>query len=306
MPPSPEARRWLSERSAARPAKLAAGGDRFALGDYGLGLFHHDVSESAIALADDDELGEACLGSLLCFLDCARPDGCVHRIELPHKARDPEPAKPVIAQLALRVLEGLGERALKRFETERVLPRVLAFLRYLERTHVGLHGLFLTPSARASGFDSDSDHGRHARAERGGAGHQRVHGPRVPGGGGARAQNGPRGGRRAAGREGRSAPRAHGDTALPRRRARGRLRGPALEARQRAVGGRGRRPPRSGRGDAPDRVLDEPLAALRRDPLARAGRGHDPRVSSIRTATSGRPASVRSRRTAPSSTRPRG
>ncbi len=155
MPPSAEGARWLAERAAGRKGELPPGGDRFALGDYGLGLFHHDVSESAIALARDEELVEACFGSLLCFLDCARPDGCVHRIELPHKARDPEPAKPVIAQLALRTLEGLGAAGLARFDEARVLPRVLAFLAYLEETHVGLHGLFLTPSARASGFDSD-------------------------------------------------------------------------------------------------------------------------------------------------------
>lgn len=155
MPPSDEGARWIAERAAGRPGELPAGGDRFALGDYGLGLFHHDVSESAIALAREPDLAEACFGSLLCFLDCARPDGCVHRIELPHKTRDPEPAKPVIAQLALRALDGLADDGLARFEEHRVLPRVLAFLDYLERTHVGLHGLFLTPSARASGFDTD-------------------------------------------------------------------------------------------------------------------------------------------------------
>jgi putative isomerase len=155
MPPSAEGRRWLEARAGGRDERLP-GGDRFALGDYGLGLFHHDVSEAAIALAsEDEELAEACFGSLLCFLDCARPDGCIHRIELPHKTRDPEPAKPVMAQLALRALEGLGDDGLERAAEERVLPRLLAFLDYLERTHVGLHGLLLTPSARASGFDSD-------------------------------------------------------------------------------------------------------------------------------------------------------
>lgn len=155
MPPSPEGARWLAERAARERGALPEGGDRFALGDYGLGLFHHDVSESAIALAREPDLVEACFGSLLCFLDCASPDGCVHRIELPHKTRDPEPAKPVMAQLALRALEGLGEGGLARFDEHRVLPRVLAFLDYLERRYVGLHGLFLTPSSRASGFDSD-------------------------------------------------------------------------------------------------------------------------------------------------------
>jgi len=153
MPPSLEGARWLAERRSGSPTALPAGGDRFALGDYGLGLFHHDVSESAIALAREPELKDACLGSLLCFLDCASDDGCIHRTELPHRVRDSEPAKPVMAQLALRVLDGIGDEA--RLDEHDVLPRLLAFVGYLERTHVGAHGLFLTPSARASGFDSD-------------------------------------------------------------------------------------------------------------------------------------------------------
>lgn len=156
MPPSVEGARWLAaQRAGSQRDDTPAGGDRFALGDYGLGLFHHDVSESAIALAREPELAEACLGSLLCFLDCASADGCIHRTELPHRTRDAEPAKPVMAQLALRVLEGDGARLDERFDEHRVLPRLLAFIDYLERTHVGAHGLFLTPSARASGFDSD-------------------------------------------------------------------------------------------------------------------------------------------------------
>jgi putative isomerase len=149
MPASPQVAAWMRGEAEVTD-------DRFLVGDYSLGLFHHDVSEMAIALAPrGGELAEACFGSLLCFLDCAAPSGCVHRTELPHKARDPEPAKPVIAQLALRAVEGLGAEGLERADAQRVLPRVLAFLAYLERETVGLHGLFLTPSARASGFDSD-------------------------------------------------------------------------------------------------------------------------------------------------------
>lgn len=153
MPPSAEGARWLAAQRSGAPSEVPPGGDRFALGDYGLGLFHHDVSESAITLAREPELVEACFGSLLCFLDCASADGCIHRTELPHRTRDFEPAKPIMAQLALRVLEGLGDAA--RFDEHDVFPRLLAFIRYLESTHVGAHGLFLTPSARASGFDSD-------------------------------------------------------------------------------------------------------------------------------------------------------
>jgi len=127
---------------------------RFAIGDYAGGLFHHDVSESAIETCRDPELAEACFGSLLCFLDCAEPSGCIHRIELPHRARDPEPAKPVMAQLALRCVDGVAD-GLARAERHAVLPRLLAFVDYLEHRATGLHGLLLTPSPRASGFDSD-------------------------------------------------------------------------------------------------------------------------------------------------------
>ena len=128
--------------------------NRFAIGDYAGGLFHHDVSESAIENCRDAELAEASFGSLLCFLDCAEPNGCIHRIELPHRVRDPEPAKPVMAQLALRAIDGIDD-GLARAERHRVLPRLLAFVDHLERRTTGLHGLLLTASARASGFDSD-------------------------------------------------------------------------------------------------------------------------------------------------------
>lgn len=127
---------------------------QFLSGDYAGGLFHHDVSESAIELCRDPELAEACFGSLLCFLDCASPDGRIHRIELPDRVRDAEPAKPVMAQLALRATAGV-ENGLARAERHAVLERLVAFVDHLERETTGKHGLLLTPSARASGFDSE-------------------------------------------------------------------------------------------------------------------------------------------------------
>lgn len=153
MPPSEAGALWLAARASRVDAELVS--DGFRIGEYGLGLFHHDVSESAIALARDEELVRACYGSLLCFLDCADADGCVHRTELPHRTRDHEPAKPVMAQLALRAIDALGEDGLASADRDGVLPRLLAFIAYLERTHVGAHDLFLTPSSRASGFDND-------------------------------------------------------------------------------------------------------------------------------------------------------
>ena len=130
----------------------SSSGDGFQSGDYSLGLFHHDASEASIELLRHPALQEGAAGSLLCLLDCADPNGRVHRAELCHKAREAEPSKPVIAQYALRSAKAMGpEWALK----HDVLPRVLAFLRYLELEYTGLHGLFLTHSSLQSGFDSD-------------------------------------------------------------------------------------------------------------------------------------------------------
>jgi putative isomerase len=165
MPLSQAAAQYLGQRGSMAPLGHAEeqsltlcvpdSGDGFAFGDYSLGLFHHDTSEAAIELVHHEDLREAAFGSLLCFLDCASPTGAVHRIELPYKARDAESAKPVMAQLALRTVEALGPEGLARAEQHRVLDRLLAFTRHLEQTSFGLHGLFVTHSSRASGFDND-------------------------------------------------------------------------------------------------------------------------------------------------------
>lgn len=145
---------WLAPMARRSPGDAWGEDGRFAQGDYAGGLFHHDVSESASELCRDPELVEACFGSLLCFLDAAAPSGRIHRIELPFRTRDPEPAKPVMAQLALRAIAAVP-RGLERAAEHRVLPRLLAFIDETERSTTGMHGLLLTPSARASGFDSD-------------------------------------------------------------------------------------------------------------------------------------------------------
>src|SRR5262249_2240753 len=76
------------EAALARPST----GDNFVSGDYSLGLFHHDASESAIELLRHADLRDAAIGSLLCLLDCAEPSGRVHRAELCFKSREGEPA----------------------------------------------------------------------------------------------------------------------------------------------------------------------------------------------------------------------
>lgn len=142
---------WLAPMPA--PANTAAhDDDGFARGDYSQGLFHHDVSEAALFLLDEEACVEAVAGSLLCFLDCASPNGRVHRAELAWKSREAEPAKPVIAQLAARVIAKKGAAWASVHD---VVPRVLRWVDYLADNYTGLHGLMLTHSSLASGFDSD-------------------------------------------------------------------------------------------------------------------------------------------------------
>lgn len=161
MPLSPASATYLDARRGRSFAGMLSGptaadpGDRFKTGDYSLGLFHHDASEAAIELVRHDDLRAGAAGSLLCLLDCADPSGLVHRVELPHKSREAEPSKPVIAQFALRVVRALGEGGPEWAERHRVLVRVERFVDRLEQTMTGMHGLILTHSALASGFDSD-------------------------------------------------------------------------------------------------------------------------------------------------------
>lgn len=152
MPLSPQAE---ALKRARVEVGLPAVQDGFKVGDYSLGLFHHDASESAIELCRHPELRDASAGSLLCLLDCAEPSGLVHRTELPHKAREAEPSKPVLAQFAARVSRALGEQGPSWLEKHRVFDRVLRFVEWQEQHLAGLHGLFLTHSSLQSGFDSD-------------------------------------------------------------------------------------------------------------------------------------------------------
>jgi putative isomerase len=152
MPLSDDARRQLEARAAGGAWSAS---DAFTSGDYGLGLFHHDVAEAAIELVEHDALRDACVGSLLCFLDNQDPDGRIHRVELPWKARETEPSKPVMGQLAARCLAAGGDEVAERFERERVLPRLLAWVDWHERNLTGPHGLVVTWSSLQSGFDND-------------------------------------------------------------------------------------------------------------------------------------------------------
>lgn len=155
MPLSANGRAYLEARAAGLSAAnlgRSNATDGFTSGDYSLGLFHHDASESAIELLQLPDFKVAAAGSLLNLLDCASPDGRVHRVELPHKSREAEPSKPVIAQYALRATKAMGAEWAAQ---HRVFDRALLFLRFYEREYAGLHGLFLTHSSLQSGFDSD-------------------------------------------------------------------------------------------------------------------------------------------------------
>lgn len=132
--------------------RAADSGDGFGVGDYSAGLFSHDASEAAIELLHHEDMRIAAAGSLLNLLDNADARGHVHRTELAQKARDIEPAKPLIAQFALRCTEALGADWANEHD---VYARVSRFVEFMERDYTGPHGLILTPSSRASGFDND-------------------------------------------------------------------------------------------------------------------------------------------------------
>lgn len=128
----------------------------FLSGNYANAIFHHDASESAQEWVRHADLLDAAAGTLLCLLDNAGANGCIYRTVMPDRVRDVEPAKPVVAQFALRVFSALGEKAGRAWaQQHNVMGRVCAFLDWLEQHTTGAHGLMLTPSARASGFDSD-------------------------------------------------------------------------------------------------------------------------------------------------------
>lgn len=157
MPASPRTEEYLRDQKSSRRSHNVepSWGDGFVAGDYSLGLFHHDASESSIELLRHPEFRDAAAGSLLDLFECASPDGCVHRAELPHKTRDGEPAKPVLAQYTLRVVEALGAEGLEWAERHRVFESNSRFIRFIEANYAGLHELFVTHSSRQSGFDSD-------------------------------------------------------------------------------------------------------------------------------------------------------
>ncbi len=153
MPLSAESAQELAHRRGISPPPPAVDrGDGFQAGDYSLGLFHHDASEAAIELLRHDGTRDGAAGALLCLLDCGDADGRVFRALLPHKARETEPSKPVIAQYAHRVAVAMGPEFSRR---ARLYERAAAFIGYLEREYTGMHGLPVTHSALQSGFDSD-------------------------------------------------------------------------------------------------------------------------------------------------------
>ncbi len=128
--------------------------DVFNTGDYSLGLFHHDASEAAIELLEHDEFLPACRGALLNMLDNMRSDGLVHRVELAHKSHEDEPAKPIVAQFALRCANA-GYDGADWLTDHAVYDRAALFLDYLESNYMGKHGLILAHSALQTGFDND-------------------------------------------------------------------------------------------------------------------------------------------------------
>lgn len=154
LSPSPPPRNALGP--SARPAH-ADSTDVFNTGDYSLGLFHHDASEAAVELLRHEEFIAPCRGSLLNFLDLMEPSGCIHRVEMPHRTHEAEPAKPCMAQFALRCAAAAHDReqAAAWLGSNDVYPRVARFAEFSEREYTGSHGLIVAHSALQTGFDND-------------------------------------------------------------------------------------------------------------------------------------------------------
>ena len=173
MPLSLNGRAYLEARAAGlsmlHRSTRSTGSDGFTSGDYSLGLFHHDASEAAIELFEHEAFRAGAAGSLLNLLDCADPDGRVHRVELPHKSRELEPSKPVIAQYALRAVRTMG---VAWAEEHRVFERALAFIRFTEAElprapRAVPDALVAAERVRFGPADRDA-----ARQDRGGSGHR--------------------------------------------------------------------------------------------------------------------------------------
>ncbi len=154
MPLSSEGETFIRARAGDAPGKTGYL-DVFNSGDYSLGMFHHDASEAAIELVEHPAFHDVLAGTLLNFLECARPDGLIHRIELCHKAHEQEPSKPVMAQFALRLAEGLGEAGIAWLIQHNIFDRLQRHLHYTEVHYTGMHGLILAHSSLQTGFDND-------------------------------------------------------------------------------------------------------------------------------------------------------
>lgn len=142
---------------AAAPAH-AGSTDVFNTGDYSLGLFHHDASEAAIELLRHEEFVEPCRGSLLNFLDLQEPGGLIHRVEMPGRTHEREPAKAVMAAFALRCAQAGSNdsaRAAAWLASNEVYPRLVRWIAFLEREYRSPRGLVIAHSALQTGFDND-------------------------------------------------------------------------------------------------------------------------------------------------------
>jgi putative isomerase len=99
------------------------------------------------------------MGALLNFLDMQHPDGCISRAITPLKDHEPDPAKPVLCQMAARIVNALERQqagqGIDWCVANNIYPRLKRFMQYHEAHYMGAHSLFKTHSALNSGYDND-------------------------------------------------------------------------------------------------------------------------------------------------------
>lgn len=147
------------DSNLAARLEQATTADIMNFGDYSMCQFHHDAAEMTLELVYDDAFLERSMGALLNFLDMQHPDGSISRAITPLKDHEQDPAKPVLCQMAARIIQRLEEQrkgsGAEWCREHYVYERLVRFISFHEKTYAGPHSLLKTHSALNSGYDND-------------------------------------------------------------------------------------------------------------------------------------------------------
>jgi len=147
------------ENNLAAKLDAATTADIMNFGDYSMCQFHHDAAEMTLELIHDTPFLQRSMGALLNFLDMQLPNGSIGRAITPLKDHEQDPAKPVLCQMAARIVKQLevlqsGSGA-EWCRENAVYERLVKFISFHESEYAGPHSLFKTHSALNSGYDND-------------------------------------------------------------------------------------------------------------------------------------------------------